>query len=241
MGLRHDGGDAETGFGVDVGGGLAWNVPKLGLTFDVSGRTLVAHQDGGFKDWGYSAGVLLEPGGGPGRGPSLNLRREFGSAAQGGVESLFTPEPMTGQAGGMGSGRWTMEAGWGFAMSGGRLLGGPSLGAGISGTGRDYRRRLALRAAARCGTVGKTAAQLHPRHSGHPPRNRRGRARARHRDRFPNPLLADRAKSARERPMLAGPGGLGLPCGHSRPGPAPARNRTVKSPPEARLSSPAHR
>ena len=31
LGLRHDGGDAETGFGVDVGGGLAWVDPGSGL------------------------------------------------------------------------------------------------------------------------------------------------------------------------------------------------------------------
>ena len=28
LGVRHDGGDAETGFGVDVGAGLAWRDPS---------------------------------------------------------------------------------------------------------------------------------------------------------------------------------------------------------------------
>ena len=31
IGVRHDGGDAETGFGVDIGAGLAWTDPERGL------------------------------------------------------------------------------------------------------------------------------------------------------------------------------------------------------------------
>ena len=31
VGLRHDGGDAETGFGLDLGGGLSWSHPASGL------------------------------------------------------------------------------------------------------------------------------------------------------------------------------------------------------------------
>ncbi len=52
---RHDGGDAETGFGVEVGGGLAWTDPVPGLILDVWGRTLLAHENGDLKDWGNNA------------------------------------------------------------------------------------------------------------------------------------------------------------------------------------------
>ena len=31
LGVRHDGGDAETGFGLDLGGGLAWSDPGTGI------------------------------------------------------------------------------------------------------------------------------------------------------------------------------------------------------------------
>ena len=31
VGVRHDGGDAETGFGVDIGAGLAWRDSSLGI------------------------------------------------------------------------------------------------------------------------------------------------------------------------------------------------------------------
>ena len=66
VGARHDGGDAETGFGVELGGGVAWTDPALGLTLDLSGRTLVAHEDGDLKDRGVLGLGLLGPGAGDG-------------------------------------------------------------------------------------------------------------------------------------------------------------------------------
>ena len=39
IGVRHDGGDAETGFGVDIGGGIAWSDPKRGLSAELRGRS----------------------------------------------------------------------------------------------------------------------------------------------------------------------------------------------------------
>ena len=45
VGLRHDGGDAETGTGIEVGGGLSYADPALGLTVEAKARGLVAHED----------------------------------------------------------------------------------------------------------------------------------------------------------------------------------------------------
>ena len=50
MGLRHDGGDAETGAGMDIGGGLVASDARTGLAVDVRVRTLVAHQAEGFRE-----------------------------------------------------------------------------------------------------------------------------------------------------------------------------------------------
>ena len=52
VGLRQDGGDAETGTGVDVGGGLSFTDALTGLSLDVQVRTLVAHQAEGFTERG---------------------------------------------------------------------------------------------------------------------------------------------------------------------------------------------
>ncbi|MCY4097980.1 MAG: hypothetical protein OXF40_06935, partial [Rhodospirillales bacterium] len=73
--VRRDGGDAETGFGVDVGGGIAWTDPRRGLAFDLKGRGLVGHdaKRGGCRRRhrlvGPAAGVLRRPAR-PGAGES---------------------------------------------------------------------------------------------------------------------------------------------------------------------------
>ena len=138
-GLRHDGGDAETGFGVELGGGIAWTDPASGLALDVSGRTLLAHEESNAEDRGFSAGLAFAPGGAAGRGPSLSLRHDMGAAATGGLDALFAPDPLEHRAGSDMAGRWTMEAGWGFPAFGGRFTGSPHVGMGLAETARDYR------------------------------------------------------------------------------------------------------
>ena len=137
-GVRHDAGDAETGFGMELGGGLAWSDPGAGLSFDLSARTLVAHEDGDMKDWGASAGLGFDPSPADGRGPSLGLRHELGGAASGGLDALLAPGPFDRRVNGDGKGRWTAEAAWGFPAFGGRFTGSPHVGMGLAGAARDY-------------------------------------------------------------------------------------------------------
>ena len=145
FGARHDGGDAETGLGMEVGGGLAWSIPALGLTLDVSGRTLLAHQDDDYEDMGFSAGLVFAPGRGSGTGPSLTLRHDLGGASSGGLEALFATEGPSRYAGGtMGDGMgglgtgWTAEAEWGMPVLGKRYLGTPLVGHTRYDASRDY-------------------------------------------------------------------------------------------------------
>ena len=99
IGARHDGGDAETGFGVEIGGGIAWVDPGLGLSLDVSGRTLLAHGDDDLKDRGYAASLAFDPDPATQRGASLSLRQEFGGRAKGGLDALFQPATLEGPHG----------------------------------------------------------------------------------------------------------------------------------------------
>ena len=85
LGLRHDGGDAETGWGVDVGGGLRWNDPALGLSAEVAGRGLIAHEAAGLKDRGISGSLAWDPDPASDRGPSLSLTQTMGAQAAGGA------------------------------------------------------------------------------------------------------------------------------------------------------------
>ena len=55
VGVRHDGGDAETGTGLEVGAGARYTAGALTIEGQV--RTLVAHEDSGYKEWGASGAI----------------------------------------------------------------------------------------------------------------------------------------------------------------------------------------
>ena len=61
VGVRHDGGDAETGSGVEVGGRLGY-AAAWGLTLEVSLRALVAHEAADYEEWGASGMLRFDPG-----------------------------------------------------------------------------------------------------------------------------------------------------------------------------------
>ena len=138
VGARHDGGDAETGFGVELGGGIAWNDPSLGLSLDLSGRTLIAHGNDDLKDRGFSAALAYDPAPATQRGASLSLRQEFGGKATGGLDALFAPETLDDRTGSEAASRWALEAAWGLPVLGGRWTGSPHAGFGLSTGTRDY-------------------------------------------------------------------------------------------------------
>ncbi|MYE58875.1 MAG: hypothetical protein F4X35_04740 [Alphaproteobacteria bacterium] len=139
LGARHDGGDAETGFGVELGGGLAWHDPKLGLRLDLSGRTLVAHDDGSLEDRGVSAQLAYDPEPASGRGLTLSLTQDWGGRPSGGLDALFAPNPLEDRTGSdEATSRWAMEAAYGLPVLGGRFTGSPHVGFGLATAARDY-------------------------------------------------------------------------------------------------------
>ena len=84
-GLRYDAGDAETGAGLEVGGGLGGAFGRLSL--EVNARGLLAHRDTQYEEWGFSGAVAYTPSK-DGRGVSLRLGSGWG-ATQSGVQSLW--------------------------------------------------------------------------------------------------------------------------------------------------------
>jgi len=80
LGLRHDGGDAETGTGMELGADLGYAAPSRGLDMALRVHGLAAHADKGYGEWGVSGSLLLVPGG-AGRGLSLTLSPTWGNAA----------------------------------------------------------------------------------------------------------------------------------------------------------------
>ena len=143
LGLRLDGGDAETGFGAELGGGLALAAAKRGLTLDLDLRTLIAHEASGFREWGASAGLSWDPRPSTERGLAVSFGQSWGVSSSGGMETLLRRETLAGLAGDYGrfeaAGRLEGEIGYGIAMFDGGFTGTPYVGFGLSDSARDYR------------------------------------------------------------------------------------------------------
>ena len=144
LGLRHDGGDAETGTGVEFGGRVSWADPDTGLSLEAAVRALVAHEDSDYREWGASGSLRLDPGV-RGRGLSFSLAPTYGAPSSG-VERLWSARGAQGLAPDAEDGgfepesRLEGEIGYGLPLFGGRFTGMPNLGLGLSNGGaRDYR------------------------------------------------------------------------------------------------------
>ena len=85
VGLRHDGGDAETGMGVEVGGRLRY-ASAWGLSIEAPVRDLLAHEDQEYTEWGASGALTFDPGR-QGKGLTASITPSWGSAWSG-VETL---------------------------------------------------------------------------------------------------------------------------------------------------------
>ena len=144
LGARQDGGDAETGFGVDIGGGLAWSDPQRGLSAEVRGRSLLSHAASGFRERGFSGTLSWDPTPETARGPSLSLSQTMGAQAAGGVDALLERGTLAGLAANDDSEsefaqrRFELKLGYGLAALGDRFTGTPELGLGLSQAGRHY-------------------------------------------------------------------------------------------------------
>ena len=135
-GLRHDGGDAETGVGLEVGGGVRYADPKLGLTVEAKMRGLIVHEDAGYAEWGGGGSLRIDPGV-AGWGLSFSLSPSW-SAAAGGAERLLSLQNARGFAADdrfRAAGRLEAEAAYGLAAFGGRAAMTPFVGLALAEAG----------------------------------------------------------------------------------------------------------
>ena len=144
IGARHDGGDAETGFGLDVGGGLSWSLPVNGLSAELSWRGLLSHEADGFRDRGFAGSLAWDLTPGTDRGPSLAIAHSAGARASGGMEALLGLRQLEGvvanDAGGELERRTLgVKLGYGFAVFGDRFTTTPEVGLRLSDGLREYR------------------------------------------------------------------------------------------------------
>ena len=78
VGVRHDGGDAETGTGLEAGAGMRYAAE--GIAIEGAVRRLVTHEDSGYAEWSAGGSVRIDPGA-SGRGLSLTLAPTFGAGS----------------------------------------------------------------------------------------------------------------------------------------------------------------
>ena len=140
IGGRWDGGDAETGFGVEMAGGLAYAHERLGLDVEARGRVLVAHREAAFDEWGASLTVKMDPGK-PGRGPWLAFAPGWGAdgsrVAQmwDGTEVLRPDRGDEDETPGLSPERLELDVGYGLSTHGGMGLLTPYAGLSMAGSG----------------------------------------------------------------------------------------------------------
>ena len=141
LGVRYDGGDAETGTGVEFGAGLGYADPSRGLDVTLRVHGLAAHAGDGYSEWGVSGSLRLVPGS-SGRGLSASLTPSWG-VDPGGSERLWMVPDASGLAANDDaalSSRLDAEVGYGMAVFGGGFTGTPNVGFGLSeGGAREYR------------------------------------------------------------------------------------------------------
>ena len=141
LGLRHDGGDAETGSGVEFGAGLGYADPSRGLDMALKVHGLAVHAADGYDEWGVTGQFRLAPGA-AGRGLTASLTPSWGVDTSGSERLWAEPASagLTAATGGAApSSRLDGEVGYGMAVFENRFTGTPHVGFGFSEAAREVR------------------------------------------------------------------------------------------------------
>ena len=138
MGIRQDGGDAETGFGLDLGAGIAWKDPQRGISAELKGRTLLSHAEEEFQDQGLALSFSWDPSP-SNRGPYLSMGHAMGATATADMDALFNPATFEQTDGNPSNGQqFAAELAYGFPVHNDRLTLTPAVAMALSPTSRNY-------------------------------------------------------------------------------------------------------
>ena len=143
VGLRHDGGDAETGTGVEVGVGLRYTAGAV--TIEAQARTLVAHEASGYEEWGASGAIRVTPSA-SGQGLTLSIAPQWGrtGSASGQLWSARDAAELERDSEFEPTGRLAIDAGYGFGLGPSRGVLTPYAGATL-GDGKSRTLRTGAR------------------------------------------------------------------------------------------------
>ena len=135
LSLRHDGGDAEHGFGTEVRAGLGWTDARRGLSAQLQAHALLTHEEDGAQEKGFSGSLAWDPRPGSLRGAEFSLTARTGDPLeQAGLlahDSFERAAPReTRQA-------WQATLGYGVGAFGDRVTAVPQARLGWSGDAWD--------------------------------------------------------------------------------------------------------
>ena len=143
LGVRHDGGDAETGFGADMGAGLALSDPARGLSAELRAGGLLTHEADGMRERGVSGALSFDPAPETERGLSVSLTQTVGARGEGGAEALLERQSLAGLGAQddneLSARRLDARIGYGFGVLDDRFTAVSELGLGLSDTNREVR------------------------------------------------------------------------------------------------------
>ena len=134
LGVRNDGGDGETGTGIEAGGTLRYADEASGLTVEGRVRTLLSH-GGDYEETGVSGLVRIAPGG-SGQGLALVVQPAWGQTGSGvnqlwenGIAAGVSPDNQA---------RLNAEVGYGLGVAPGLGVVTPYAGLGLAGEGAQW-------------------------------------------------------------------------------------------------------
>ena len=144
VGIRRDAGDAETGYGVELGGGLKIEDRVFGLEAEISGRTLLTHEAEQFAERGISGGLAWRQNPSSDRRAKLALTQTFRASTTDGVNNLLTSSTLDalganddGEGAELDSRRLDLKLGYGLPAFGGRFTWTPQVGMSLSNSDRE--------------------------------------------------------------------------------------------------------
>ena len=121
VGLRHDSGDAETGFGLDIGGGFEWADQVRGLSVVVKGRKLVLHEKAAFDDWGVRLTAVYDPTPATREGFSARISQQLGGVSPEEHGSLLKNNQLPGVDDATQGDSWEAEVAYGVSQGEGMV------------------------------------------------------------------------------------------------------------------------
>ncbi len=123
LALRRDGGNDETGWGLEVEAGIRAADPSRGLDLSLSGHSIAVHQKHNFQNQGLRLSLTLDPSPNSQQGFSIRMQHGFGALFTEGHKQLLASQKFPNLDGTKGGSlhRWAMQTAYGYQLGWNRV------------------------------------------------------------------------------------------------------------------------